>query len=178
MATRTTYRESTSIPYEIKVILDSLEMSDERPQALSKWAKKVFTESRKLGRTNEEIAEWIEDAADEKDYSERQIRRVLKDNGYTEHPEKRNISKRHSFNYIGRLKDLTMAITGLDDQEIKRVKPGRAAVEAQSNILHIAAVGSEAEKSSLLHYTALSVAVLSSLEKALVQKAKGVKLEP
>jgi len=48
----------------------------------------------------------------------------------------------------------------------------------QSNIAHIASVGSEAEKASLLHYTTLSVALLSNLEKALVQKAKSPRLEP
>jgi hypothetical protein len=63
--------------------------------------------SQKFERTNEEIAEWVEQYALEKDYSIRQIRRVLKDNGYVRYPEKANTSRSshmQPYNYIRELK--------------------------------------------------------------------------
>jgi len=130
MSRTATLRESTSIPYEIKVILDSLEMSEERPAALSKWAKKVFAESNKFGRELEEVAGWVEEYASEKDYSDRQIRRVLKDNGYVKSPERTNKSRKGDFNYIIQLKHLCQAMTELDDTSIISARPGRAISQA------------------------------------------------
>lgn len=181
--TKTSLRASTSIPYEVKVILDSLDMSEERPPGLSKWARDVFKAGRKFERTNEEIAEWIEQYALEKDYSIRQIRRVLKENGYVAHPEFTNPSRgghMSPYNYIAGLKRLSRAITELDEQQIEKVhNPSRVADQAQSNILDIAAQTSTAEQAALLHYVELAIELLTRLRTTLRQAGKaGIKLEP
>lgn len=175
---KTKLRASTSIPYEIKVVLDSLGMSNERPPELLDWSRRVFRISRKFERTNEEIAEWVEQWALEKDYSDRQIRRVLKDNGYVKHPEFANKPRgghMSAYNYINELKDLVKAVTELDDDSVEKAhNAAKLASQAEPNITHIATQGSTAEKESLLHYVQLTIALLQRLEKSLLEKAKGV----
>src|SRR5262245_14725080 len=109
MKRKTELRASTSIPYEIKVLLDSLESADQiRLPNLSEWARSVFIKGRKFERATEEIADWVEKWALEKGYSQPQIRRVLHENKATRHPEKtrKDYGSAHvsTYNYVARLK--------------------------------------------------------------------------
>ena len=184
MIRKTALRTSTSIPYEIKVILDELQMSDERPFTLVKWTREVFKAGKKFERTNDEIAEWVIEYAREKDYSERQIYSVLKQNGYVrqvqDHSFKRSGRQASTFNYIVGLKHLTQAITELDEQQIERVhNPVKVADQAQPNILDIATRTTEAEKAALLHYVEIAIELLTRLRSTLRQSGKtGIRLEP
>ena len=78
------YKASTSIPRYIKVHLDSLIPQDERPPALSKWAREVFEASRKVGIQDVKTVRLMKEYAKEKGYSDFQISRVRLDNRYRE----------------------------------------------------------------------------------------------
>lgn len=182
MSKRTSLRVSTSIPYEIKVLLDSLEQSDERPPMLAKWAREVFAAGKKHERTKEEIADWVEQYALEKDYSERQIQRVLKDNGATKHPEFSNRGSvgRHMspYNYVARIKDLVAAITGLRDNEVEKThNPSKLAEQVEPKIVNIARQTSPGEKAALLKYVQDVIPLLQRLEKLLKEERSSVRLE-
>lgn len=185
--TKTSLRTSTSIPYEIKVLLDSLEASDERPIALAKWARDVFKAGKKHEFSDKQIAGWIEQYALEKDYTDRQIRGVLKQNGYNKQIQDHDFANKRfggntsTYNYISNLKHLAQAITELDDDQISKtgLNPSKAADQAMPNIVDIGTQTHEAEREALLHYVQLAIALLQRLESQLRQVGKSsIKLTP
>lgn len=178
-----TLKASTSIPYKLKELLTSLEPVDEKPPALTKWAREVFKEGIKANRSSEEIVEWVETFASAKGYSERQIQRALKDNGAVRHPENDHRSGRRHMsstyepsNYIRGLRSLVDAISGLDEHErIQIHSPMRIAERAEPNIQQIASRATEAEKEAIIQYIQQMKALLTKLEETL--KKPSIKLE-
>lgn len=177
--------ESTEIPYEIKVHLDTLETQEERPVMLSKWARETFKKGHKFERSNEEIADWVETYALRKDYTPRQIRAVLKQNGYVRHPEQDHSTGRirgstSANSYVTLFHSLNKDITGLDVDDMNKIHSvARVVEEVQPRLVEIAKKNTQSERGAMLLAVQHAIGLLQRLEQILLQEAKGMpRLEP
>lgn len=143
-------KADTSIPLEIKVLLDSLKPQDEHPPELAKWAREVFKKSREREIPDFKIARMVEAYANSRNYSTTQISRVLIENHFRrQEPHTTSLTGSRMFEpvyYINTLEKITQGLTGLKEFEILKIDSPRKLVEvAEGNLTELVRRMSKAE---------------------------------
>jgi hypothetical protein len=169
-------KASTGIEQSIKRRLDALEEQDLRPAALTKWARDVFSEARKLNHKDEETAEWVIAYARAGHYSDSQISSVLTLN---------NVRRENRFNgggsggsgignWYNKFKTITLDATGADETDIIRAdySPTKIIKLAEDNLRDWTYRMTEADLKTNLRWLKITEAILGRGSELIEQRMK------
>jgi hypothetical protein len=114
--------DDTSIPKSIRRLLAMCPKQELRPVKLTQWAEELYNESRRLGISNRQIQNWIEEYAIVSYWSDSQIDAILTDLGLKTSSSGGGGSGGGGpppFE-IEDIQDLMEALTGLDESDLIR----------------------------------------------------------
>lgn len=113
---------STRLPEVYKRQLDKCPMTDLRPTALAKWARETFRIGRENDVSDDNIRKTIEAYAEQNNWSERQTRRVIEDNGASRDydTKRQKLASTAIYLSLGTFRKIAMGFAGFEDERDMR----------------------------------------------------------
>ena len=174
---------STSIEQSLKRVLLSLEEQDLRPVALSKWAKAVFSEARRLQHDDNETVGQVKAVANSRHYHDSQISRVLTDNGISREERFGSGGGGGSGGNIGnwyiKFKTIALDATGVDESDIidANYSPTKITKLAEDSLREWTSRMNDADQKLNLRWLKIVQAILERGSELIEQRMKQPKID-